>query len=93
MDEQTKVPSVVYHVDTDDCGGGVLDYIRDTVQMNNDKLDALLACNACNESTTPEELGKFRFAEMHACNASLQLLLSILIVCSNPNYWWTRGKS
>ena len=43
MDEQTNVPSVMYHVDTDDCGSGVLDYIRDTVQMNNEKLDALLA--------------------------------------------------
>ena len=58
MDEQTNVPSVMYHVDTDDCGSDVLDYIRDTVQMNNDKLDALLACNACNESTTPQKLGK-----------------------------------
>ena len=68
MDEQTSVPSVVYQVDTDDCGSDVLDYIRDTVQMNNDKLDALLACNACNESTTPKELGKFRFVEICAYN-------------------------
>ena len=68
VDEQTNVPSVVYQVDTDDCGSGVLDYIRDTVQMNNDKLDALLACNACNESTTPKELGKFRFVEICAYN-------------------------
>ena len=48
MEEQTNIPSVVYHVDTDDCGSDVLDYIRDTVQMNNEKLDALLACHACN---------------------------------------------
>ena len=68
MDEQTNVPSVVYHVDTDDCGSDVLDYIRDTVQMNNDKLDALLACNACNESTTPKELGKVRLAETCVCS-------------------------
>ena len=60
MDEQTKVPSVVYHVDTDDCSSGMLDYIRDTVQINTEKLDALLACNNCSESTPPKELGNVR---------------------------------
>ena len=66
MDEQTKVPSVVYHVDTDDCGSGMLDYIRDTVQTNTEKLDALLACNNCSESTPPKELGKLGLVEICA---------------------------
>ena len=66
MDEQTNVPSVVYHVDTDDCGSGMLDYIRDTVQTNNEKLDALLACNNCSESTPPKELGKLGLVEICA---------------------------
>ena len=65
MDEQTKVPSVVYHVDTDDCSSGMLDYIRDTVQTNNEKLDALLACNNCSESP-PKELGKLGLVEICA---------------------------
>lgn len=60
MDEQTNVPSVVYHVDTDDCSSGMLEYIRDTVQTNTEKLDALLACNNCSESTPPKELGNVR---------------------------------
>ena len=47
------VPSVVYHVETGDCGSGVLDYIREKVETNSDKLDQLLACSSCNQSTEP----------------------------------------
>ena len=72
MDEQTKVPSVVYHVDTDDCGSGMLDYIRDTVQTNTEKLDALLACNNCSESTPPKELGKLGLVEICALYKSCE---------------------
>ena len=52
MDEQASVPSVVYQVDTEDCGSAILDYIRDTVESNSEKLDRLLACNSCNDSST-----------------------------------------
>ena len=47
------VPSVVYQVETGDCGGAVLDYIREKVESNSDKLDQLLACSSCNQSTEP----------------------------------------
>ena len=47
------VPSVVHQVDTGDCGSGVLDYIREKVESNSDKLDQLLACTSCNQSTEP----------------------------------------
>ena len=46
------VPSVVYHVETGDCGS-VMDYIREKVESNSDKLDQLLACSSCNQSTPP----------------------------------------
>ena len=47
------VASVVHQVDTGDCGGGVLDYIREKVESNSHKLDQLLACTSCNQSTAP----------------------------------------
>ena len=47
------VPSVVYQVDTGDCRNSVLDYIREKVESNSDKLDQLLACSSCNQSTEP----------------------------------------
>ena len=47
------VPSVVYQVETGDCGNSVLDYIREKVESNSDKLDQLLACSSCNQSTEP----------------------------------------
>ena len=46
------VPSVVYQVETGDCGS-VMDYIREKVESNSDKLDQLLACSSCNQSTEP----------------------------------------
>ena len=52
MDEQASVPSVVYQVDTEDCSSAILDYIRGTVESNSEKLDRLLACNSCNDSST-----------------------------------------
>ena len=47
------VPSVVHQVDTGDCSSAVLDYIREKVESNSDKLDQLLACSSCNQSTEP----------------------------------------
>ena len=47
------VPSVVHQVDTGDCGSSMLDYIREKVESNSDKLDQLLACSSCNQSTAP----------------------------------------
>ena len=47
------VPSVVYQVETGDCGSAVLDYIREKVESNSDKLDQFLACSSCNQSTEP----------------------------------------
>ena len=53
MSEESGVASVVYQVDTADCGSAVLDYIREKVESNSDKLDQLLACSSCNQSTAP----------------------------------------
>ena len=47
------VSLVVYQVETGDCGSSMLDYIREKVETNSDKLDQLLACTSCNQSTEP----------------------------------------
>ena len=47
------VPSVVYQVEKGDFGNSVLDYIREKVETNSHKLDQLLACSSCNQSTEP----------------------------------------
>ena len=52
MDEQASVPSVLYQVDTEDCSSAILEYIREQVESNSEKLDRLLACNSCNDSST-----------------------------------------
>ena len=52
MSEESGVASVVYQVDTADCGSAVLDHIREKVDSNSHKLDQLLACTSCNSSTT-----------------------------------------
>ena len=53
MSEETGVASVVHQVDTAGCGSAVLDYIREKVESNSLKLDQLLACTSCNQSTEP----------------------------------------
>ena len=52
MCEESGVASVVYQVDTADCGSAVLDHIREKVDSNSHKLDQLLACNSCNGSNS-----------------------------------------
>ena len=52
MSAESGVASVVYQVDTADCGSAELDYIREKVDSNSHKLDQLLACTSCNTSTT-----------------------------------------
>ena len=52
MSEESGVASVVYQVDTADCGSAELDHIREKVDSNSHKLDQLLACTSCNSSNS-----------------------------------------